>query len=256
MVALNRECIEKITRVCPVDLYLSVNGGAARGWWPWRMEPVHQATASAVQRSDTYILDSSIQHEEIGNQETLDTAHELGADYVVLADVWQDFDATVDRLLDGLNLHADHPCEATPILPLQPPHGECYQELGGQHHVFAIGGVKDATAHEKIQACEDVREVAGPAPHLHGLGFGFSDSVAKHLARQPDLLDSCDSSTAGQQALNAQYETGTEVSTLYSLNAGLRMLRTARKLGPLTDWPDADPEELRTEGQAGLTTFQ
>jgi len=241
MVAIDRERVKEVTQKCYVDLYIS--GTLPTGWWPWRMQPAHDSGPNHVERCETYILDSSLNKPDVGNKEVFDRAHQLGADMVVLADEPEDMHATITSVREGLELLDDHPCEAEPIVPLQPPHDECYQRLQGLADRYAIGGVKDAPPSTKIEAARSVRELAGQDIWLHGLGFTpeteqehYGPRTLVHaLNEDPDLLDSLDYSTAIQKSVSLPLTNGDYYSIPMCAYVGFIALEGARLLSPVTE---------------------
>lgn len=247
---IREEYLRRLVDACHVDLYFSAVDGA-RVYWPWRMQPVHEASTRHRNACERYIVDSSFQDETITNEDALDTAHEMKAEMVVLADVWHDKDETVEAILDGLDLVDDHPFDGDVIAPLQPPHDECYRELEGQAiDVFAVGGVKDAGDRARIEAAQDVRDVAGTDVWLHGLGYGATDEIVQTVRDDPNLLDSIDYSTPMQNAINQPVAPGDERMSVVAARAASILVNDLRRLSPFAD--DPEPEDLREEGQSGL----
>lgn len=247
---IREEYLRRLVDGCYVDLYLSATDGA-RIYWPYRMQPVHEASKRFRNACERYIVDSSFKDESITNADVLDTAAALDAEAAVLADVYQDCEATVEAILEGLDLYDDHRYEGQVVVPLQPPHDECYRALAGQGiDLWAIGGVKDADAETKLSAARAVREAAGPDAHIHGLGFGVTDTLVEAVREDPALLDSLDYSTPVQNAMNVPTEPGEERMSVVASRAATQLVSDARKLSPFVDEPE--PEDLREDGQAGL----
>lgn len=251
---IREEYLRRIVDACYVDLYLSATDGA-RIYWPWRMQPVHEAGKRHRNACEQYVVDSSFAREDIGNEDVLDRAAALDAEVAVLADVYQDKDATVDALREGLALAEEHRFDGTLMLPLQAPHAECYRELADDAPddvLWAIGGVKDAGDDTKVEAARSVREIA-PDIHLHGLGFGVTDTLAEAVREDPDLLDSVDYSTPVQNAMNTPTPPGDERMSVVAARAGAELINDARRLSPFAT--DPQPEDLRERGQEGLEGF-
>lgn len=244
------EYLRRLTDAAYLDLYVSGTDGA-RMYWPWRMQPCHEADKRHRNACEKFILDSSFQDESITNIDVLDKAYTINAEMCVLADVWHDKDATVDAILEGLELVDDHPFDGGILVPLQPPHDECYLELEGQGiDVFAVGGVKDKPDEERIEAARSVRRVAGPEPHIHGLGYGATDGIVKALQKDPDLLDSIDYSTPIQSGNGTDIASGKERMSVVAARAAARLVEDLRKFSPYAKPPR--PEDLRSDGQSGL----
>jgi len=219
-----------------------------RTYWPWRIQPVHEISETVVESADYVIVDSSIQDDEIGNSDTLDKAHELGADAAVLADQWHDVDGTVSSVLEGVDLYDDHGFDGQLVIPLQgPDYKRCFRALRNHgvstDHLFALGGLKDSSPETQIAVARQIRELAGDDVHLHGLGFGVSDRLAAALADDPDLLDSIDTSTPIQNSIR-ETQSGEERLSEVAALAGARLIRDARKLSALVNEKSATATRL------------
>lgn len=253
---IREEYFRRLTDAAYLELYLSAVDGA-RVYWPWRMQPVHEARSTGPRfrnACESYIIDSSFKDDSITNKDALDTAYSLDAEMCVLADVWHDKDATVDAILDGLELADDHPYDGKIIAPLQPPHDECYRELEDQGiDVFAVGGVKDSGDETRVEAARAVREAAGPDVWLHGLGYGATDGIVEAVQEQPGLLDSIDYSTPVQNANTTDVHPGKERMSVVAARAAATLIEDLRKFSPYAKQPE--PEDLRSTGQTGVDQF-
>ncbi|OAQ52140.1 hypothetical protein HTG_14245 [Natrinema mahii] len=243
------EYLRRLVDAAHVDLYLSAVDGA-RIYWPWRMQPVHEASERHRNACESYVVDSSFKDESITNEDALDMAYAMDAEMVVLADVWHEKDETVTAILEGIELYDDHSYEGKVIAPLQPPHDECYLELEGQVDVYAVGGVKDAGDETRIEAARCVRDVAGTDVHLHGLGYGATDAIVEAIRADPELLDSIDYSTPIQSANGTDVAPGKERMSVVAARAAAQLVEDLRKFSPYAEQPQ--PEDLRGEGQSGL----
>lgn len=246
---IREEYLRRLVDQSYVDLYLSATDGA-RLYWPWRMQPVHEATERYRNACERYIIDSSFSREDITNTDVLETGARLDAEAVVLTDVWHDVDATVDALVDGIERYHDHRFDGDVILPLQPPHAECYKRLRerglGDGHIYAIGGVKDDPDRVKIRAAEDVYDIAGPETHLHGLGFGLTEELIAAIQHNPDLLDSVDYSTPVQSSMDGTVAAGEERMSVVAARAGAQLVEDLRRVTP---YPDAEATRRTTIGE-------
>lgn len=262
-----------ITEDCPVDIYLSANDGA-RMWWPWRMQPPAEASATYRGVCDHYIIDSEPQSPSVTNEEVLDCADALDADGVLLVDYFpfEEYDsilydaegepkdpvdvaaferlkdeydnaaqASVESVSDGLALAADHPFDGTIWTPLQAPYIDSYEELGCPESV-AIGGLKDSHPSEKIRAARELREYAGDSVRIHGLGWGATDELVREIRNRPDLVDSVDSRSPSAAAMNIERWAGDEVSTPTAAFTLGFLLEAARRMNPNMS---NDPEPSR-----------
>lgn len=228
---IREEYLRRLVDEAYVDLYLSANDGA-RIYWPWRMQPVHEASKRYRNACERYIVDSSFRNEDITNEDVLTTAVRMNAEAAVLADVYQDKDATVEAILDGLDLADDHEYDGDLIVPLQAPHDECYAELEGQADIYAIGGVKDSPDATKVAAARSVRAAAGPDVHIHGLGFGPTDAIVDAVREDPTLLDSVDYSTPVQNANLGSVEAGRERMSVVASRSAATLIEDLRRLSP------------------------
>ena len=256
---IRREYLRRLVDEAFVDLYLSAVDGA-RIYWPWRMQPVHEASDRHRDACEQYIVDSSFKDDTITNEDVLDTAAALDAEATVLADVYQDKDATIEAILDGLEVADDHRYDGDLVVPLQPPHQECYAELAGQADIYAIGGVKDAPDAEKVQAAKAVRAVAGPDVHLHGLGYGATDPIVDAVRNQPALLDSVDYSTPVQRANTQTVEAGKERMSVVASRAAATLIEDLRRFSPYPEVDDGPHQQTlvasTTESSAEAGTVQ
>jgi hypothetical protein len=168
--------------------------------YPYKLQNPGTVNERVRATAETFILDSGIS-QDTTNADVLDLAAQFAADYVVPCDVLHDQTATTASVRDFLSRYERHACDATPLIPLQPPHAEHYYDLPGHDH-YCLGGmaverVPDATALNWIR---EFREVAGPEPHVHALGIGGGITIARQLAGN-GLVDSVDCSTPEVAAL-------------------------------------------------------
>jgi len=242
------EYAERILSECYVDYYLSSSFDGGRIEWPLRFFPPGETYQRYVDLSETFIVDSAFNKPDVTNEDVLDCAVAHGADMVVLEDVYQDFENTVKRVLEGMETAADHEFDGGIICPLQAPFGECYRELGEPDRI-AIGGLKDAKENQKLTAATELRRVAGDDTYIHGLGWGASDQLIEAVRDDPSLLDSIDAQTEGIEANVMDVWPGPEQSTPKAVFILGRMLEKCRRMSPIPDEPNT-----RTES-AKLTQF-
>lgn len=229
---LRDEYLRRLLDAAYVDVYLSAND-SCRIYWPYRMQPVHEAAKRYRDACEHYIVDSSFQDESITNEDVLDTAFRLDAEAALLADVWHDADETVHALLEGRELADDHAYDGKLIAPLQPPHTDCYDELEGQFDIYAVGGVKDADPFTQVQALRHLRERAGPDEWIHGLGIGVSDELVWAVHEWPDLVNSIDYSTPVQNSMAPPVDNGEDHMSVIAARAGAMLVEDVRRLTPL-----------------------
>lgn len=248
---------DRLIEACPVKFYCSGIDGA-RTFWPWRMNKAgsKEFRPAYVNACDHHILDSHFGDESVTNAVVLDEAVRSGCDAAVLADVYQDCEATIEALLDGLDLADDHGFDGTIVLPLQEPFDECYDavvpSVGDRDVWWALGGLKDVAASVKVNAVRDFRNYTGSEIHIHGLGWGITEELARAVRRDPDLLDSVDNSTAVSNTVGGY--SGDEQTSVTALLAQAHRVQQLRRLTHYT--ADAnDPAQIREPGQLGLAGF-
>lgn len=197
---LRQEYLRRLVDGAYIELYLSANDGA-RMYWPWRMQPPKDSRRAYRDACEHYIIDSDPLDDGVDTAEVLDTAFRLDAEVASLADVYQEYDATVDSLLHGFEVYDDHPFDGDLLIPLQKPVAEMYLELGApSEHMIGIGGLKGASNAERLRSLKSLRDVAGPDVHIHGFGWGIQ-GLKREINRNPQLLDSVDYSTPIQTSI-------------------------------------------------------
>lgn len=231
---IREEYLRRLIDAAHVDLYLSANDGA-RVYWPWRMQPPKEATKSYRDACERYVVDSDPEDDDVTTRDVLDTAFRLDAEVASLADAYQDKPATVESLLDGLETADDHPFDGTLLLPLQDPHVECYREIGEPRgHWIGVGGLKDASDRERIQASASLREEFGHDTHIHGFGWGPRESMASEIRRRPGLIDSIDYSSPCR-SLPTGVLPGDEVMSVQAAYSAAQLVRDLRRVSPYVD---------------------
>lgn len=248
------EYLHRLVDASPVHYYVSGVDGA-RVYWPWRMNKSNspEFRQAFVAACDHHILDSNFKDESVTNRDVLDEAAEKRSDGAVLADVYHDAEATTDALIDGLEVYDDHRFDGLLVLPLQEPYEECYDavrpSVSGIDVWWAVGGLKDADAHEKVRKTAAFREAVGPDIHIHGLGFGVTETLARAIRRDPGLLDSIDNSTACDNSIGGL--SGKEQTSVVAARAQAKRIEFLRQMTHFAADAD-DPAQLREIGQTGL----
>lgn len=245
-----RQSVEEILSDSPVRLYFSASDSGALKW-PWRMNACHHAEQTYVDNSEHYILDSAFQRDDIGTEDVLDKAVDFGAEMVALVDIYGSKNKTVDKILSDMEIVDDHEFSGDILVPLQPPHGECYKSLEGVGDWYAIGGVMKAPPEEKIQAAQSVRDVSGDDIHLHGLGWGATDKVIRAIRDSPQLVDSIDSRGEFEKAMRrhieqtwkAERHNSARAATISAHALGY-MLEAVRRMNPEVT---IDPQDTDSE---------
>jgi len=197
-----REMSERLRVIsrCPVKVFVA--SYIPRYWYPYRLQHAGKARDWAKDESLEVILDSAIMEEDIGNRETLDRAHEVGADYVIPNDTLHDQEATTDAVRAFADLYEEHPCSATPLIPLQPPYDEHYRELDQFSH-YVLGGmaVPEVGTAEQIRHIRAFGNVVHDGAYVHALGVGGGRKFVKTVAPL-EILDSVDCATPEIAAAN------------------------------------------------------
>lgn len=251
-----REYLDRLVDASPIDMYVSGIDGA-RVYWPWRMNKAKasETRQAFVDACDHHIMDSNFQDESVTNADVFDEAERMGSDGAVLADVYQDAEATIDALLDGLDTYDDHSYDGLIILPLQDPHVDVYEAVepavGDRNVWWAVGGFKDRPPVDKIEAAKRLRDVVGPNEHIHGLGWGATKEVTRAVRRNPRLLDSIDNSTGTQNADISDVSEGKERSSVTAMRAQAHRVEALREF---THFVGGTPAERRPANQHGLDT--
>lgn len=250
----------KIVANSPVRVFIA--SYIPRYWYPYRLQHAENARDWARDESLELIIDSAIGDADIGNEETLDRAYELNADYVIPNDTLQDQQRTTEAVREFVNLYEDHPCRATPLITLQPPYDQHYRDLAGWSH-YVLGGIALADPDDQLAAIRRFREAAGYDVYAHGLGLGASVRLVRALRDDPRLLDSFDLSTPEQVVKGEKlpdeswkqrehhYPRGQDSSTVRAAFASAVALQLNYMLGPLYEG-NLSPEELRHPEQSGF----
>jgi len=234
---IREEYLRRLVNAAHVELYLSGVDGA-RMYWPWRMQPPHEASLSYRNACENYIIDSAPQREDLTTTDALDAGHRLGAEVVSLADVYQDKEATVESLLQCLEVADDHPFEGELLLPLQEPYVECYNEIGEpSEHWIGLGGLKDASDHHRIESAKEFRNHVGPDVMVHGFGWGPTEELAAAIRDDPGLIDSLDYSTP-VRSTPAEATDGVGIMSVQAAYAGAKLVRDLREVTSLPDETD------------------
>ena len=238
---LRQEYLRRLVDGAHVRLYLSANDGA-RIYWPWRMHPPSEATKSYRDACEHYVIDSDPLDDDVTAADVLDAATRYDAEVASLQDVYQDKDATVDSLLEGLEVADDHEFDGTLLLPLQAPYAECWRELGSPtEHWLGIGGLKDGRPAERLTATRTLRDATGPDVWIHGFGWGVN-GIASAIRNDPDLLDSLDYSTPMQDA-DMNGSPGKERMSVVAMEAAGKLVHDLREVSA---YPTKEPTQQAT----------
>lgn len=249
---LREEYFRRLVDEAYIELYLSAEDGA-RLFWPWRMRPPKYASQRLRDACEKFIVDSDPLDDNVTTKDALDSGHSIGAEVVSLQDIYHNKDATVAKLLEGLETADSHDFDGLLLLPLQKPYVDCWQELGEPtNHLLGIGGLKDATPAERLEATRELRNAVGNGVWIHGFGWGV-EGLAKPIRNNPQLLDSLDYSSPMQNGASVSASSGKERMTVAAMNAATKLITDLREVSP---YVDQDPEEFRANNQSGLGSYQ
>lgn len=234
----------RVVSHCPIKVFVA--SYIDRYWYPYRLQHAEKAKPWAKDESLELILDSAIGDDSVGNKETLDKAHELNADFVIPADTLNDQAATTEAINEFVEIYESHPCNSTPMIPLQPPYDEHYRQHDQFSH-YTLGGIATSDPEEQLREIRRFRREAGRYVYAHGLGLGASLRTIKALREDPTLLDSFDLSTPEKVIRGEKlpdktwkqgefhYPTGEDSSTIPAQYASAVTLQLNYMLGPFCD---------------------
>lgn len=231
---------------CPIDVYVASNMPYE---YPYKLVKPEHACTPVVDSAETVIMDSGIQNEDVSNADVLDLAHKHDADMVVAKDYLHNQSRTTVSIKDFLRQWETHDCRATPLVPLQPPHHEHYQELSGQYHYLLGGMAFDYETSEIISAVEKFRSAAGNGPYVHLLGVGANPKLMDYLADNPDMVQSIDCSTPEQCAINGNIYDVELRQENYQIRTGEGSSRTRFGLAQHLAYTLCDSIRMRYEDQ-------
>lgn len=231
----------KVVSHCPMKVFVA--SYIPRYWYPYRLQHAEKARDWVKDESLEVIMDSAIGDAAVDNAAVLDRAATVNADYVIPADTLHDQDATTEAVHEFMRLYEGHECRAKPLVPLQPPYDEHYQDLDGFSH-YVLGGIATADPEEQLREVRRFRDAAGYGVYAHGLGLGASLTLIRALREAPRLLDSLDLSTPekvirGEKLPDRSwtqqefhYPTGENSSTVRAAYASAVVLQLNYMLGP------------------------
>lgn len=162
--------------------------------YPYKLQKPSTANDRVRETADVYIYDSGI-GDDTTNAEVLDGATAFDADYVVAKDYLHDQDRTTDSVREFRGLYRGHECDATIMVPLQPPHADHYHDLPGASH-YVLGGMAtdDVTFREQRRWIREFDRVVHDDAYVHALGVGGGKEFIREFAGT-GILDSVDCAT-------------------------------------------------------------
>lgn len=184
--------------------------------YPYVLGNPDECSPTLADMTRTYIMDSKIADESVGNERVLKRAKDVDADVVVPADVMGNVDTTIERTVDMLTRLESESYDPDVIIPLQRDdthsHVDHLYDVGhalAEHgydiddYIISVGGVNKASPPVQLKILCQIRDIVGPDQHLHGLGFGATADWVATLRRAPDLVDSIDMSSIAQDVINS-----------------------------------------------------
>lgn len=241
---LDIDKIQPILDACPVEYYLSANDNVVSAW-PWRMQPPHEASQRYRDVSEGYIVDSAPLRDDIGNRDVVEAGIEMDATAIILEDIYEDCEGTIDSVREGLDLVDDLGYGGEVIAPLQRPYDRCYEALAGETDWYALGGLKDSSGHERVRELRAFHRLA-PDVRVHGLGWGVDAPLAAAVRDCPALLFSADSRSANAAGLASEVWSGDSPSTPIGIYTLGHLVETCRRLTPLADLPEEPNQTLKS----------
>jgi len=197
-------------------------------------------------KTETFIMDSGI-GDDTDNADVLDLAAEYNADYVVACDVLHDQQATTESVHEFLRLYDDHETDATPLIPLQPPHSEHYRDLPEFDH-YCLGGMatEDVSDTQAIRWIRQFRDAAGPEPYVHALGVGGGIEFVRQVAGS-GMVDSVDCSTPEMAAMFGKVLDAQLRQTEVRIGSGEGVSRRNIPLAEFNSWQIKDAWDREAE---------
>lgn len=199
-----------------VRVYASTN--TAMFEYPYLLGHPESYSPTLAEMSQTYIMDSKIGDESVTNEDVLEKGQYVDADVITPADVLEDPATTTARTIDLFTQLADIEYSPEVLVPLQPVPGEgknhydhfcklrpALEDHGIElsNHRLSIGGVKNMTSVQQLEAVVSVRQAVGDEQFLHGLGFGASHDWVTVMREYPWLLDSIDMTSVIRDVIQA-----------------------------------------------------
>lgn len=184
------------------DVFVASNIDTA---YPRKLQKPSTVNDAVRDSAETFIFDSGI-GDDTTNREVLDAAHEYDADYVVAKDYLHDRERTTDSVARFVEEYRGHPCDATPMVPLQPPHARHYQELTdtlGTFDTYVLGGmaVPEVSTDEQVRHIRAFDDAVHDDAYVHALGVGGGREFVETVAPL-EILDSVDCATPEIAAAN------------------------------------------------------
>lgn len=236
-----------------VDVYIASN---IETEYPRKLQKPSTINQRVRDSSDTFIMDSGI-GDEVSNQEVLDLALEYNADFVIAKDYLHDHEQTTESIYDFLTLYADHACESTPMIPLQPPFDEHYRSLDVEADHYVLGGMAfdDVGPVQQLTWIRDFNSVVGDE-YVHALGVGGGIEFVTKVAGE-GLVDSIDCSTPEQAAMfGSILDERLRQKQVRAFDSGEGAKKRNKALAEFNSWQLQDVWDREAKKQTGLAAYE
>jgi len=227
--------------------------------YPYKLQKPSTVRDSVRDTADTFILDSGI-GDNVSNQEVLDLAVEYNADYVVAKDYLHDQTQTTESIQSFRELYHQHETDATPMIPLQPPFVEHYEQLENAgldaftHYMLGGMIVDGVDTAQQIRWIKDFGE-CGPNVYTHGLGVGGGMEFVSKVAGK-GWVDSVDCSTPEQAAMfGSVLDKRLRQEDVMTFPGGEGKSNRTHALAEFNSWQTKDVWDREAE-QTGLAAYQ
>jgi len=243
---------------CPIDVYIASNMPYD---YPYKLVKPKYVSQRVVDSAITTIMDSGI-GDDTTNAEVIDLATEYDTDFVVACDELNDIEATVANIHEFMDIWNDSDCRATPLIPLQPPHVDCYNRLDIDAAHYMLGGIggksREVSTTDIMHSIEQFRQVDAKAS-LHLLGIGANHKLMQWLSHphRQSWVQSLDCSTPDQCVINGEiYDISLKRQSFETLTGDgctVSVYGLAKELALILN--DAIFDLFRTETQTVQTTL-
>lgn len=176
-----------------VDVY--VGSGLSQYWYPYKLQTPVWASQRNRESTFHYMVDSKIDDEDVTNEDVLDTAVELNAEYVVPADIPGDAAATKRANEEFYELWKNHECSARFIVPLQRPYEQSIPDFNSAY--YGIGGLLDFkhNPERQLEEMEKARALLGDNVYIHAFNPQLNLEFVRWVQEHPHAVDSIDFSS-------------------------------------------------------------
>lgn len=212
--------------------------------YPRKLQKPEHVQQPVRDSADTFIMDSGIGDDEISNADVLDLATRYDADFVVAKDYLGDQTRTTESVAEFLDLIDGHECDATPMIPLQPPHDQHYYDLTDQHGEqshYVLGGmaVPDCGTKSQVQHITAFDRAVHDSAHVHALGVGGGREFVRRMAPK-QMLDSVDCATPALAAMNGRVICDDLRQETVMIHSGQGNKKRVRQLAAFNSWQIQD----------------